>query len=75
MTKTKRIRWADVYRSNITGHAKLIVSILLANGLNAKVQRKKLEDASSGSIPYVLVPQEQLDQAQQLLTDYGLGLG
>ena len=71
MSHTKRTRWADVYRTETPMHAKLIASVLGAQGLNTRVQRKKLKDAVA-SMPFVRVEASQEQAARDILADYKL---
>jgi len=71
MAKSKKIRWADVYQCEIPAQAKLITSVLTANGLNAKVQRKKSKEATN-SVPFVRVKKSQAEHAKTLLANYNL---
>jgi len=73
VAKSKKIRWADVYQCELSAHAKLITSVLTANGLQAKVQRKKSKQNSS-TVPYVRVKKNQADHAKVLLSNYNLSL-
>ncbi|MFV2060170.1 MAG: hypothetical protein ACC653_05760 [Gammaproteobacteria bacterium] len=73
MAKSKRIRWADVYQCEISAQAKLITSVLAANGLQAKVQRKKSKKTSN-TVPYVRVKKNQAEHAKVLLSNYNLSL-
>jgi len=71
MAKSKKIRWADVYKCDITAQANLITSVLNANGFQAKVQRKKQKESNT-SIPYVRVKKNQAQHAKVLLSNYEL---
>ncbi len=73
MAKSKKIRWADVYQCEISAQAKLITSVLTANGLQAKVQRKKAKE-NSNTVPYVRVKKNQAEHAKTLLSNYNLSL-
>ena len=73
MAKSKKVRWTDVYQCNIPAQANLITSVLTANGLQAKVQRKKAKE-SSNTIPYVRVKKNQAQYAKVLLSNYNLTL-
>lgn len=71
MAKKKRTRWVDVYSCEMSAQAHLLASVLNANGLEAKVQRRKTNDAEV-TIPYVRVEQSQQDIARDLLAEYQL---
>ena len=71
MAKTKRIRWADVYQCEIPAHARLIASVLAANGLEAKVERKKPKQAQT-AVPFVRVKKTQQQLALTLMSSYKL---
>jgi len=71
VAKSKKIRWADVYQCNISAQANLITSVLTANGLQAKVQRKKAKE-NNDIVPFVRVKKNQAKQAKVLLSNYNL---
>ncbi len=73
MAKSKRIRWEDVYQCEIPAQAKLITSVLHANGLHAKVQRKKAKE-NNITVPFVRVKKNQAEHAKVLLLNYNLSL-
>jgi hypothetical protein len=73
VAKSKKIQWADVYQCEISAQANLISSVLTANGLQAKVQRKKAKENNT-TVPYVRVKKNQADHAKVLLSNYNLSL-
>lgn len=71
MAKSKRIQWADIYQCEMTAQAQLIASILNANGLLAKIQRKKTSN-SKQSVPFVRVMKTQQQHAISLMSQYNI---
>ena len=72
MSQTKRTRWTDVYQSEHPVHARLIASVLDAQGLQVKVERKKPTKQAANSAPFVRVAKPQAEEARQFLARYRL---
>lgn len=71
MTAKKRIKWIDIYQSDIPVLARLLRSTLLARGFIAKYQRKKVQGYLE-TVPFVRVTEDQAEVARDLLAAYQL---
>ena len=71
MTTKKRIKWIDIYQSDIPVLARLLGSTLIARGFVAKYQRKKVKGYIE-TVPFVRVKEDQSEEAKDLLASYQL---
>ena len=71
MMAKQRIKWIDIYQSDLPVLARLLRSTLIARGFLAKYQRKKVKGYIE-TVPFVRVSEEQAEIVRDLLASYQL---